>query len=143
MQEELYIINTKIDSGFVDDYRFADIEQAMKDHMKFITKVREQHPRFGLPYIALFEDGNMEIPYDPIGANLSGGVRDGVVGGVSENGGDLTLDVFIDQLKSGTSKLLKNEPVITGVVEFSADPLYADVIEKLESKYDIKRISVE
>lgn len=143
MSEELYVVNTTIEPFFLDEFILCEHrERGLELHANFIKKVRIQYEGFALPYLALFQDGHLEVP-DGYGG-LIGCVRNGIVGGGGADRQDCSLDEFIDRYRVGEGTIWVNQKTaITAVVEFSATKLYPKAIKKLEQKYEIKRILVE
>ena len=133
--KELYLVNTNVDPSFLNgDFKSSSDQGIYSAHENFIAKVREQHPRFEMPYFALFEGGTFKIPISSDGASIGGSVLS-VCG---------PFERYIEKYIIGENTLWIGETIpITTIVEFSLTELLQFPIERLGGKYNIKKILVK
>lgn len=146
MAKLLHIVNTKIEPFFLDLVVMCEQRECgLRGHADFIKKVRTQYAEFNLPYLALFQDGQLRVPdHFYFSSGSMGEVINGIVGRGGRDSQDCRLDEFIDRFKIGDGVIYTNEQTpITAVVEFSPTELYPTEMERLAQKYELKRILVE
>ncbi|MBT3814771.1 hypothetical protein HOE37_02540 [Candidatus Woesearchaeota archaeon] len=129
MAEELYVINTEVDSFFVNPFVNECLRTYAGAHREFVAKIQEALPSFNLPYLALFSNGLFYAPE--------------MIRPASGDSGN------INNLRIGLSglveELLEEGPgikPITAIVEFSLEELYPEEMRQLGERYDLKRMIV-
>jgi hypothetical protein len=129
MTKELYVINTGVDSFFINPFVNECLRNYAGAHREFVAKFQEVLPSFNLPYLALFSDGLFYAPEMIRPASGDSGnfknIRIGLTGLVEE---------LLEE-----NELIKP---ITAIVEFSPTELYPQEMRELAEKYEIKRITV-
>ena len=138
LKPTLYVVNTVLSPGFLDmDFAAEHPERAMAEHAAFVRQVREQHPTFALPYLALFADGWLQIPYPgSLSGSLMGNIRDGMTN-------RQPLDEFIARYAEGKDTIWLGKTIpLTAIIEFSPTELYPAPMERLGAKYELRRITV-
>jgi hypothetical protein len=129
MGKELYLINTEVDSFFINPFENECLRTYAGAHREFVAKVQEVLPSFNLPYLALFSNGLFYAPemIRPVCGD-SGNFKNIRIG----------LSGLVEEL------LEENELIkpITAIVEFSLTELYPEEMEQLAEKYELKRITV-
>jgi hypothetical protein len=136
MGDGLYLVTVKAE---VPGFLSAGISLASSDismHHRFLSRVREHHPGFRFPYLAMFGDGSYQVPTSLVDYEFG-----------SFEWEDDTVEVVIGRYlgRPHYNSLGNRNSPVTGLVQFSEDgsDLFPMSLDRLCRGHDVKRIELD